>query len=97
MTPAEKIAKELKLIIAICLISFTLSSCVEDDICRNNCGIILSKEIDSNGFPSLLIRNECSGNELDWVVVDKDNEPNKPRWEKLKVGQIICDINVNSW
>ena len=72
------------IIIALALIlSFT--SCEKDEPC--NCGLIISDEVSDY---SVIIRNDCSGNEKKWVLSPGD-------WMTAYVGSDYCITNTDSW
>ncbi len=68
--------------------SFTLSSCEEDDE-NCNCGEVLEKGVEP-AQTWVRLKNECSDNTKKYVI-------NSDKWIKLKVGDSFCADNVESW
>ena len=62
-----------------------LTSCVKDQIC--NCGLVLSDRVSDY---SVVIRNDCSGNEQRFILQPGD-------WMNAYVGSQYCITNVTSW
>jgi len=74
-----------KVIVIIALLF--LASCSKEDSQPCNCGKILSD--DPNDY-SVVIRNECSGNEKKFVLTPGD-------WMTAYVGTDICISNQSKW
>ena len=73
-----------KTILAIAVVAL-ISSCKKDEPC--NCGIIQS---DNAQNYSVVIKNECSGNNKEFVLSESD-------WMTAYVGTHYCITNTTSW
>jgi hypothetical protein len=63
----------------------SMASCKKDEPC--NCGLVLSDNVSDY---SVVIRNNCSGNEKKFVLQSGD-------WMNAHVGSDYCITNVSSW
>ena len=73
-----------KTILAIAVVAL-ISSCKKDEPC--NCGIIQS---DNAQNYSVVIKNECSGNNKEFVLSESD-------WMTAYVGNNYCITNIDRW
>jgi hypothetical protein len=62
-----------------------LASCKKEEIC--NCGLIKS---DNAANYSVVIENDCSGNNKEFVLAEGD-------WMNAHPGETYCISNVDSW
>ena len=72
-------------ILTIAAISALTFSCKKDEPC--NCGIIQS---DNAQNYSIVIKNECSGNNKEFVLNQSD-------WLTAYVGNNYCITNIDKW
>lgn len=75
--------KKIILTLAVCSLLF-LASCKKEEC---NCGLILD---DNAADYSILIRNECTGNER-WFTLSRGD------WMNAHPGNNWCITNIDSW
>jgi hypothetical protein len=85
-TKKNKIMKKVLCVLGLFII--LLSSCSKEQLngpC--NCGLVLSDDVSNY---SVVIRNNCSGNERRFYLLPGD-------WMNAFVGQNYCITNVSGW
>jgi hypothetical protein len=76
-----------KIILGIAALVIILTSCSKETLIDCNCGLVLSDDISNY---SVVIRNDCSGNEKTFILSPGD-------WMNAYVGSDYCINNVASW
>ncbi len=77
----------MKKVLVVLLVAITMSSCNEEESLDCSCGLVVSDRVDDY---SIVVRNECSGNEKRWVLNPGD-------WFNAHVGEPYCITNATSW
>jgi len=75
----------MKKVVSLLSIVLALSSCEKDKPC--NCGLVVSDNVSDY---SVVIRNNCSGNEKKFILQSGD-------WMNAHVGSDYCITNETSW